>query len=418
MAIAAVGLACAVLTRRRLPARRHLSVAATTILSLIGALVAGAVALALLDDPVQVPVALVASAGAALGLVQVGAWTNRTARERARAFGWIDGEGPTMPERVETFAERHPWWVGPYQLPLLLVRVWRRTVDVRITGLAAEMTYYALISLVPLVTALGAALGYLERVVGADAVATIEEQAIDAVTNVFAEQVTTDVMAPMIEDLLHEERAGVAIGSVAVAIWLASRMFRAAIRALDDTYEVEERRGLPEQWLLGVALAIGAVITIAVVLAMVVVGPLLGGGKPIADSFGLGTTFEILWELLRWPLVGAVSVSFLVILYRYGPNVRNTWQGCVPGAIVGTVGVVLVAFGFQLYLGWAGPGGPARPDIQEGSLAVLVAGQVVGAILAGVIWLWLSATATLVGGVVNAELGRMRREAERSRRRR
>ena len=48
-----------------------------------------------------------------------------------------------------------------------VVRTIFRAGDVRVTGLAAEMSYYALISIVPITTALGASLGFLQNIVGA-----------------------------------------------------------------------------------------------------------------------------------------------------------------------------------------------------------------------------------------------------------
>src|SRR5699024_7360628 len=188
------------------------------------------------------------------------------------------------PERLESWAERHHLGPAGTNLLAVLVRSWRRSTQVRVTGLAAEMTYYGLISLVPLLTALGASLGFLERIVGTQDVARIEETVVDALSTVFAEQVAADVLAPLVEGLLREERTGVAVGSVLVALWLASRLFRAAIRALDDAYQVPERRGLVGQYALGIALALGAVVTLLVLLAMVVVGPLLGDGREIAEQ--------------------------------------------------------------------------------------------------------------------------------------
>src|SRR5699024_11626082 len=119
------------------------------------------------------------------------------------------------------------------------------------------------------------------------------------------------ILTPLIQDLLEQERTGLAIGSVIVALWLASRMFRSAIRALDDAYRVSERRSFIGLQVLGLALALGAVITLVALVALVVIGPLLGGGQQIADQFGLGAFWEIAWAVLRWPAVATVVVLYL-----------------------------------------------------------------------------------------------------------
>lgn len=310
-------------------------------------------------------------------------------------------------DRLEQLAAAHPVRVGRYDLAVLAVRGVRRAIEVRVTGLAAEMTYYALISLLPLTTALGAALGFMERLLGADRVARIESAIVRGLGTVFEEQLTDDVLAPLVGSLLREERTGVALGSVAVAVWLASRMFRAAIRALDDAYRVPERRGLLALWGMGLGMSLGAVVTVAVVLAMIVVGPLLGGGRRLAEWLGQGQAWDVTWAVLRWPVVAVVSVAFLGLLYHFGPNVRTTWRQCLPGAVVGTLGLVVVAIGFRSYLAWAGSG---APDVGAAGQAVRVAAQVIGMVLASVLWVWLSSIVVLTGGVVNAELQRMRGE--------
>jgi membrane protein len=305
------------------------------------------------------------------------------------------------PGRVEEWAEERPARIRGHNPWLVLVRIGRRFVEVRVTGLAAEMTYYGLLSLVPLLVALGAGLGLLERVLGPEQVLRVENAMIAGLEVVFSPDLTQDVMAPLVRGLLHEERTGLAIGSLIVTFWLASRVFRAAIRALDDAYRVEERRRLLTQVGLAYVFALGMVVVSALVMSMVVVGPLLGGGRALAEWLGVGRVFEVAWGIGRWPLLFVIGAAFLTWLYRTRPNVRNTWRECVPGAVVGAVGMVLVAVGFRVYLELAGPQAPQLGDAQE---AVQVAAQTVGAVLATVLFAWLTSIVILLGGVVNAEL--------------
>jgi membrane protein len=302
--------------------------------------------------------------------------------------------------RLETRALASRVRVAGRNPGLLAVRVARRFVDVRVTGLAAEMSYYALLSLVPLTLAVGAALGLVGRALGDLQVAAIEEFVVTAVDRVLNPEVTGDVVAPLVRGLLGEERTGVAFTSLLITFWLASRVFRAAIRALDEAYAVDERRSLPLQWTIAYGFALGAVVVLVVVMAMVVVGPLLGGGRQIAEWIGLGPAFERLWALARWPLTFGVGVGFLTLMYRFGPNVENRWRDCLPGALLGTAGAVAVAVGFRGYLQVAGT---QMPQISTGEEAVQSAAAAIGALLAGVLWMWLTSIAVLVGGLFNAE---------------
>jgi membrane protein len=311
--------------------------------------------------------------------------------------------GPDAFDRLQRRADGVERRVLGHNPAALVVRSARRFVDVRVTGLAAEMTYYTILSLLPLLTGLGAGLGILERIVGTDTVQDLEEAVIDGIAGILSADLVDDVAAPLVEELLRQERAGVAISGLVLSVWLASRVFRAAIRALDDAYEVAERRTLVQQWMLSLAFTAGAFVMVTVVLTLLVVGPLLGGGRAIAEDVGAGAAFEWFWSIGRWPAVGLVSVAFLTWLYRAGPNVDNTWRSCLPGALVATSGVVAVAVGFRAYVQLAGP---QTPEVGTGDQAVAVAAQLVGVLAATLLFVWLSNVVLLVGGVVNAEWAR------------
>ncbi|HSJ23252.1 MAG TPA: YihY/virulence factor BrkB family protein [Longimicrobiales bacterium] len=309
--------------------------------------------------------------------------------------------------RIARWTGQHPLRVAGISTSRLAVRVVKQFLDVRVMGLAAEMTYYALLSLFPLVGALGASLGFAERLFGPAQALAMEAAIIRSLQLVFSPDVSSDVMVPLVQGLLQEERTGFALGGFAVTIFFASRVFRSAIDTLDTAYNVDERRGTIKLWWLGFVFAVSAVVVAAVVLAMVVVGPLLGGARALAIWLRLGNAFEWAWHIARWPVVFALATGFLSMLYRFGPNVRNTWREALPGAVIGMLLLLLVAIGFRVYIGTIGVGSPAMSDADE---AVLFALQAFGALLAVLLWLWLSAMVILTGGVINAELSRIRGE--------
>jgi membrane protein len=289
---------------------------------------------------------------------------------------------------------------------MLIVRGVERFLEVRVMGLAAEMAYYAVLSLLPLIGAIGVSLGFLERVIGRQEVLEAEAAILQAVRVVFSAEATEDVIAPLVEGLLRQERTGFALGGFLVSLFFASRIFRSAIDVMDTAYQVAERRSTILLWMLGMLFALCAVVVATTVLGMVVVGPLLGGGRTIANWLGFGVAFEVAWAAIRWPVVFAVATAFLALFYRTGPNIRNTWLESLPGAVFAMAGLIFVAVGFRIYIEATGL---QSPEIDNADDAVAVALQVVGALMAVLFWLWLSSMAVLAGGVMNAELCRMRR---------
>ncbi len=398
-----VWLAVSVLARRVVRVRSTVSTATSTLLALVAVgTVTVVVATFVGDRSLAGLLVVLVGAPVAVGAIVAGVWCARSvvgpwqAWRRARAAGH-----PPWQERVLAVAARTGPAVHGVRVADVVARSAFRVAGVRVTGLAAEMSYYGLISLVPLTTAVGASLGFLRPLLGDDAVDSIRTSIVDALTTVFAEHVSSQVVAPLVDGLLDERRTGFAVGSFLVALWLASRVFRAAVRALDDAYGVDRRRGVVAQYVLGIALALGAIVTAVTVVALVVVGPLLGDGQELTERLGVDAAFQQTWDVLRWPTVVVVCGAYLTLLYRYAPNVDVTWTRCLPGAAVGTAGVLLVSWGFGLYLRVVVP---TAPGTGPGSAAVVeAAGQMLGLVLVGVLWGWLSSIVVLVGGVVNAE---------------
>lgn len=294
---------------------------------------------------------------------------------------------------------------------LVMTKTAHRFSEVRVPGLSAEMSYYALISLIPFLVAVGASFGMMERIIGPSEVREIENTVIRGLEQVFSPELTSDVLEPLVRSLLGQERTGVAVIGLLITFFLASAVFRAMIRALDDAYGVQERRRGLYLWGMAYLFALGSIIVLTSVLSLIVVGPLLGGGTRLAELVGLGRAFEIIWAVGRWPVVFGIAVAYLAWLFRAAPNVHNEWRMSLPGAVVATLAIIIISAGLRLYLDTMGSRGPQVGAEQE---VLTIVSQTIGALLAVILWMWLIGMAVVAGGVLNAEI---RRELIRDNRR-
>lgn len=386
----------------------RLSQVRALIFGAVGGTAGGFLSINIGDWPlVAVTVGGLAAAGSA---VYLAAYWDERVRDPMRARSNRDPEAK-FSYKAKEWARGHSPSIRGLNIAGLGIGIGERASRVRLPGLSAEMSYYGLISVPPLLTAFGASMGYLERIVGAQQTEEIEAALVSFVSSIFAQDLATDVLEPLIEGLLSEERTGFAISSLVVVLWLGSRIFRAAVRALDEAYNVPTRHGFGAQLFLGVIFVVALVVTVAVVLTLVVVGPLFGDGQEIADRLGLGGAFAWLWSYLRWPAAMLACVAFLATLYRFGPNSRTTWRGSLPGAGVGTLCLIAVAFGFSLYVQFTG----ATLDgfDSEEDTSVLLAAQVIGLVLAVALFLWLCSGAIILGGLFNAELQQAARDGSK-----
>jgi membrane protein len=184
--------------------------------------------------------------------------------------------------------------------------------------------------------------------------------------------------------------AAVVIGAFA-AIWAASGAMNSVIKALNAAYDRQETRAFWKVRLTAILLVVASGFAFAALFLLIVFGGPLG--EAIASQASLGSAFDVLWGILRWPLAFAGILVFFALVYFAGPNVdQRNWKWITPGSLVGAVLWLLLSGLFALYTSFSD-----SYDRTYGSLA--------GGIIL-LLWLNYSAFALLFGAELNAELDR------------
>src|SRR5215210_4384996 len=164
--------------------------------------------------------------------------------------------------------------VGSKELSRTCVRVGKAAQSHRTTGHAAEMAFFAVLTLVPSTVAVGSALGLSKHVIGPSAVTEAETAVNGAVRTIMGPELADTVITPFVHVQLTQPRGGVALGSLLIAWWLSSRLFEATGHALDAVYGVTDRRPTIVSRLLALGFALGSVLLVAFTIEVMVVGPL------------------------------------------------------------------------------------------------------------------------------------------------
>ncbi|MEM7140552.1 MAG: YihY/virulence factor BrkB family protein [Actinomycetota bacterium] len=258
----------------------------------------------------------------------------------------------------------------------------------RVGGLSAEIAFFALLGFFPTVIALAAALGSADAVVGENTASDVETWLVDQMINVFGGENTLE---STVRELFTGGNGSALTFGLLIAFYAASRGFTAVVRALDVAYDHDHLRGWLSTRLVGFALTLVTVLVAAVVLVLIVVGPLFGEGSEIADDLGVAGWVGTLWTWLRWPVVFLVLVAWAATVYHVAPNHTSPWRTELPGAVIAAVWWSAVSLGFNTYLSVASSGANAIFGLLGGAISLLF-------------WLYLMAMGLLLGAEVNSLL--------------
>jgi membrane protein len=276
---------------------------------------------------------------------------------------------------------------GPERLPLrdwvaVVKRAFREFVADDCMGLSQQIAYSSLLAFFPAIILLVGLFGLvgafdeLKEFLGVVAPGAV----IDAIE--LAEETAAGRKGA--------SAAAVVIGAAA-ATWAASGAMASMIKAVNRAYDRVETR----PWWKVRGLAILLVSLSGVVMAMLFLLIVFGGplGTAIADRAGVGSAFETLWAIVRWPLAFAAVLLFFAIVYWALPNVQpRNWKWITPGSIVGSTLWLALSGLFALYTEFA--------DSYDRTYGSLAGGIVL------LLWLDYSALALLFGAELNAELDR------------
>jgi membrane protein len=259
--------------------------------------------------------------------------------------------------------------------------------DDQCTDLAAGLTYYAVLSVFPAAIAVVSLLGVVGQ--GPSTVSSV----LDVLRQVGAGGVA-DTIRPSLLHIAASSGAGVGlvVGLIA-ALWSASGYVGAFGRAMNRIYEVGEGRPFWKLRPVQILITLVAVVLIALVaVSLVVTGPL---ARAIGDQVGLGDTAVTVFSIAKWPVIVAVVVLVIAILYYATPNVQQPkfrWMSV--GAFVALVVWVIASVLFGIYVA-----GFSSYDKTYGSLA---------GVIVFLLWLWITNLALLFGAELDSEMERSR----------
>ena len=259
----------------------------------------------------------------------------------------------------------------------------------RHTGIdsAATLTFFASLAMFPATLTVISAFALADGKRGAvrDLLTSVEAVASDTTAALLLEPVKEFLTLP-------NPLIAFLIGFV-LMIWSASAYATAFGRAVNAVYEVLEGRMLIKFRLQMLLVTLFTTVAFAVILGILLVTPTVADA--IAGQFGFGDPWLTAWNFGKWPLLAALALVIVAILYYFTPNIarpRMRWVSW--GSLFAIVGWVIATAGFGLYVSTIGPYGKIYGWIGGGIVLLL--------------WLYLTNIVLVFGAELDAEIVRMR----------
>jgi membrane protein len=253
--------------------------------------------------------------------------------------------------------------------------------------IAASLTFYGVLALIPAAMVSFSLVSLLGR--GAET-----ERVVVDVARALMPDADTGAVRDMISQIAESRLSGLLlVFAIALMLWSVARYTAALGRGMNRIFSVPEGRPI---WRLKPAqLLISLVVIVCVAIAAVLLVLTDGVAGALGETLGLGETALVVWRIIRWPLLAAVVVFVLAVLYYFAPNVkpaRFRWMSV--GAAVALAVLLIASFGFWLYVS-----NIADYDRIYGAFA---------GVMVFALWLWIANMAILVGAEFDAELERVR----------
>ncbi|MGQ3353144.1 MAG: YihY/virulence factor BrkB family protein [Phreatobacter sp.] len=262
--------------------------------------------------------------------------------------------------------------------------LWRTAGEVsddRVAAVAGGVVFFALMAIFPAIAALVSLAGlFSDRGAIAGDIAQLVGFLPDGLRTLILDEVDRHVAQ---DDAALGLTLAVGLG---FALWSANAGTKAVIEALNVAYGEREKRSFLYLNLISLTLTFGALGLALAALWLVVAIPIL------IDALGSELLRQAI-ALARWPVIAAVATLAFAVLYRYAPSRRPpqwrwVWLGALGAAAAWLAGSAL----FSLYI--------SRFSDFDATYGPL------GGLIAGLLWLWVSVIALLMGAEFNAETER------------
>ncbi|AZQ67418.1 YihY/virulence factor BrkB family protein [Silicimonas algicola] len=262
----------------------------------------------------------------------------------------------------------------------ILLRVKDEIVTDHVSVVSAGVAFFGLLAIFPAIGALISLAGFFLDP------SDVANQ-IDTLTSLLPPNAASIIQDQIVSVTSGDNTATgfAAVFGLLLALYGAMKGVLTLIEGLNIAYNEREKRGFVALYARALLLTLGLMVGLIFVFALILVLPSIIAFLPVPDwvATALG------W--IKWPLLAALTVLGLSVLFRYGPSRENAkWRWITPGSIAATVLWLLGTIAFSMYAQNFGSYNETYGTI--GGVIILLT------------WLWLSSFIVLAGAELDSEI--------------
>lgn len=245
-------------------------------------------------------------------------------------------------------------------------------------GIAAEVSFWGVLSVVPLLLVVASALGWLDSVAGFEQADAARRELTEQIENLLGFE--SDAVRA-VDELFESPSTGSFTFGLITAIYAASRGFTSLIGGLDHIAGRERTRSWLMTRVSGITIAI---LSIAFMVAMLI---FIGVGR---TGFGLADPWGSIVSIALWPVGLAIVSLWAAVLLHWAPREKTPLIYDLPGAVLTALAWLIGSYLTALYI--------RRTSSGTDVLGLLGSG--VGLL----IWLYVISASILIGAQTNAAM--------------
>ena len=241
---------------------------------------------------------------------------------------------------------------------------------------ANSLTFKLILSIFPFLMALLSFLGFLNL-------------SADKIIAAFANNLPKDIgdmISYFIYDVLGQKRLSLLSSSAIIAIYSASAGFHTMIKAISDTFEVNENRAFIKTRLISLCLMLVFIFIIIITMYILIFGNVIN--RFIVDLGIIDNMPSIITSTVMHIVAALIVIVFLIFLYKFSISIRIKIKCLLPGIAFTIISWFIISKLFNLYIA-----NFSRYSVVYGSI---------GVIFVFALWLYLLSCLILIGAQINA----------------